>query len=95
MEIKFEADAVYQLPEGKYALIEIKLRINKIPQAEKSLLKFKDLIKTHNKNALKDKKHPLSMYREPSALIITCAMAPMSYTTNNGVKVIPIGCLRD
>ena len=90
-----EADAIYQLPDGKYALIEIKVGANRIPQAEESLLKFKALIQEHNKNALKDKKHPLVTYREPSALIIICATIPMAYTTNNGVKVVPIACLRD
>ena len=88
-----EADAVYQLPNGKYALIEIKVGANKIPQAEKSLLKFKSLIQEYNNNALKDKEHPLPTYREPSALIIICATAPMSYTTDNGVKIVPISCL--
>ncbi len=90
-----EADAIYQLPDGKYALIEIKVGANRIPQAEESLLKFKALIQEHNKNALKDKKHPLVTYREPSALIIICATIPMAYTTNNGVKVVPIACLHD
>ena len=88
-----EADAVYQLPNGKYALIEIKVGANKIPQAEKSLLKFKSLIQEYNNNALKDKEHPLPTYREPSALIIICATAPMAYTTDNGVKIVPISCL--
>lgn len=88
-----EADAVYQLPNGKYALIEIKVGASKIPQAEKSLLKFKSLIQEHNNNALKDKEHPVPTYREPSALIIICATVPMAYTTNNGIKIVPIGCL--
>ncbi len=90
-----EADAVYQFQDGKYALIEIKVGANKIPQAEQSLLKFKSLIQEHNKKALADKEHPLPTYREPSALIIICANAPMAYTTSNGVKVVPIGCLKD
>ncbi len=90
-----EADAVYQMPDGKYALIEIKVGANKIPQAEQSLLKIKILIQEYNKKALIDKDHPLPTYREPSALIIICANAPMAYTTSNGVKVVPIGCLKD
>ena len=40
-----EADAVYQLEDGRYALIEIKTGANKIPEAEKSLLKFRDITK--------------------------------------------------
>lgn len=36
-----------------------------------------------------------SQYREPDLLLIICANATMAYTTENGVKVIPIGCLKD
>lgn len=90
-----EVDAIYQLPDGKYALIEIKTGENKIPQAEESLLKFKDLIKEHNENATKNEDHPSAKYREPSALIIICATATMAYTTEKGVKVVPVGCLKD
>ena len=43
-----EADAVYQMADGKYALVEIKIGANKIPEAEKSLLKFKDVIQKYN-----------------------------------------------
>lgn len=90
-----EADAVYQLADGRYALIEIKTGANAIPAAEKGLLKFRDVIKKHNEEASADSKHPGVMYREPDLLIIICANAPMAYTTENGVKVIPFGCLRD
>ena len=90
-----EADAVYQSSDGKYALIEIKVGTNKIADAEKSLLRFKKVIQDHNEEALKNRKHPRPLYREPSALIIICATAPMAFTTENGVKVIPFGCLKD
>lgn len=90
-----EADAVYQRADGRYALIEIKTGASKIPSAEKSLLKFKKVIKEHNMASLANPEHPRATYREPDALIVICANAPMSYTTENGVKVIPIGCLRD
>ena len=90
-----EADAVYQTSDGKYALIEIKVGANKIPEAEKSLLRFKRVIQEHNKEALKNSEHPHPIYREPSALIVICGTAPMAFTTENGVKVIPIGCLKD
>lgn len=90
-----EADAIYQMEDGRYALIEIKTGANKIPEAEKSLLKFRDVIRTHNNDATKNSEHPRAVYREPSALIIICATAPMGYTTDNGVKIIPIGCLKD
>lgn len=90
-----EADAVYQMADGRYALIEIKTGVNKIPEAEKSLLKFWEVIRKYNQEALRNPEHPRAVYREPSALIIICATAPMGYTTDNGVKVVPIGCLKD
>ena len=49
----------------------------------------------HNEDANKKPEHPKATYREPDELIIICATAPMAYTTENGVRVIPIGCLRD
>ena len=90
-----EADAVYQLADGRYALIEIKTGANQIASAEKTLLKFRDVIRKHNENALSNEKHPKPMYREPSALIVICANAPIAYTTESGVRVVPYGCLKD
>lgn len=90
-----EADAVYQLEDGRYALIEIKTGVNKIPEAEKSLLRFKDIILKYNEKALEKEKHPRDVYKEPSALIMICANATMAYTTESGVRVVPVGCLRD
>lgn len=94
-DMGLEADAVYQMADGRYALIEIKTGSNKIPEAEKSLLKFREVIKKHNDNALKNSEHPKARYREPSALIVICANAVMGYTTENGVKIVPVGCLKD
>ena len=93
--IGLEADAVFQMPDGKYALIEIKTGMNSVPSAEKSLLKFKEVIRNHNEKVLANKDHPGVTYREPSQLILICGNAPMAYTTESGVKVIPVGCLRD
>lgn len=90
-----EADAVFQMPDGRYALIEIKTGTNAIPSAEKNLLKFSELIQSHNTKALEDPVHPGVCYRKPTRLIIICANAEMAYTTENGVKVIPVGCLRN
>ena len=94
-DMGMEADAVYQMEDGRYALIEIKTGANKIPDAEKSLLKFKEVIQKYNESALKNVDHPRTVYREPSALIVICANAPMAYTTERGVKIVPIGCLKD
>ncbi len=94
-DMGLEADAIYQAADGRYALIEIKLGVNRIPEAEASLLRFKKAISDHNRKALDNPDHPKTVYRDPAALIIICGNAPMAYTTNQGVKVIPIGCLRD
>ena len=94
-DMGLEADAVYQLADGRYALIEIKTGAGKIPEAEKSLLKFKEVIKKYNTEAQKYSQHLRAVYREPSALIVICATVPVGYTTENGVKIVPVGCLRD
>lgn len=94
-DMGLEADAIYQLEDGRYALIEIKLSSSRIGEAEKGLLKFKSLIQKYNEKAMKDSDHPRALYREPSAMIVICANAPMAFTLDSGVKVIPVGCLRD
>lgn len=94
-DMGLEVDVVYQMEDGRYALIEIKTGANRIPEAEKSLLKFREVIRRYNQQALKDSDHPRAVYREPSELIVICANAPMAYTTDQGVKIVPIGCLRD
>lgn len=90
-----EADAVLQLNDGRYALIEIKTGSNAVPAAEENLIKFNKVIREHNEKARLNEAHPGIEYREPSLLIIICGNAPMAYTTENGVKVIPVGCLKD
>lgn len=90
-----EADAIYQLADGRYALIEIKTGSSRIPEAEQSLLKFRDMIRVHNAEVRKNENHPRPLYREPSALIVICANAPMAFTTESGVMIVPVGCLKD
>ena len=94
-DMGLEADAVYQAADGRYALIEIKLGMSRIPEAEASLLRFKKAIEDHNQKALVNKDHPKPVYREPAALIVICGNAPMAYTTEKGIHIIPVGCLRD
>ena len=94
-DMGLEADAVYQAADGRYALIEIKLGANRIPEAEASLLRFKKAIADYNQKALANQNHPKPVYREPSALIVICGNAPMAYTTEKGIHIVPAGCLRD
>ena len=89
-----EIDAVYQLPDGRYALIEIKNSLARLGEAEKNLTKFKELIIEHNKKALENKEHPGVIYREPSAMVFVCANLDMAFTTESGIKIVPIGCLK-
>lgn len=88
-DLGLEIDAIYQMENGDYALIEVKTGTGKIDEAEKNLLKFKELIQEYNK------KHPHVPYRVPKSLIIICGTADMAYTLASGVKVVPIGCLKD
>ena len=83
-----EADAVLHLQNGKYALIEFKLGNSQIEEGASHLCKLKDLIKTYN---IKNPLHPLD---EPTLLIIITG-GDIAYKRNDGVYIIPIGCLKD
>ena len=83
-----EADAVLHLDDGRYALIECKLGSREIEDGAKHLLEIKRLITEKN---MTDKQIRL---REPDLLIVLTG-GEMAYTRDDGVKVIPIGCLRD
>lgn len=78
-----ECDNILKLDDGRYALVEIKLGSNHIEEAEKHLLKLKDLINA-NEPKLGD----------PSFMMIITG-TNLAYTTSNGVLVIPIGCLKN
>ena len=52
------------------------------------MLRLRELIKEHNE---KEKQCPL---REPDLLLVITG-GNMAYTREDGVKVIPIACLRD
>ncbi len=83
-----EADLVLHLDDGRYALIECKLGSNEIEEGSKHLLELKRLIQEHNKG---EKQVPL---REPDLLIILTG-GSMAYTRPDGVKIIPLACLKD
>ena len=88
-----EADAVFSLSDGRYALIEIKTGAGAVQDAEKGLLRFLEAIRKHNEEALRNHEHPKPVYREPDLLIVICANLKIAYTTENGIKAIPYGCL--
>lgn len=83
-----EADAVLHLEDGRYALIEIKLGQSEVDEGAKHLLKIEKLIKEHNKE---EKQVPL---RLPDLKIIITG-TQYGYKREDGVYVIPLGCLKD
>lgn len=83
-----EADLVLHLADGRYALIECKLGSFEIDDGAKHLLEIKRLINEHNKT---EKQVPL---REPDLLIILTG-GQMAYTRPDGVKVVPLACLKE
>lgn len=83
-----EADAVLHLDDGRYALIECKLGSREIEEGAKHLLEIRRLV------AEKNKTEKQSRLREPDLLIVLTG-GEMAYTREDGVKVVPIGCLRD
>ncbi len=83
-----EADFVLHLADGRYALIECKLGSCDIEEGSQHLLELKRLIQEHNKT---EKQVPL---REPDLLIVLTG-GQMAYTRSDGVKVIPLACLKD
>ena len=83
-----EADAVLHLEDGRYAVCEIKLGQSEIDKGAKNLLKLESLIRKHNEE---DPGNPLRM--PDLKLVITGT--EYGYRREDGVLVVPIGCLRD
>ena len=83
-----EADVVLHLDDGRYALIECKLGSNEIEEGAKHLLELNQLIKEHNQN---ERQMPI---REPDLLVILTG-GKMAYTRPDGVKIVPLGSLKD
>lgn len=76
-----EADAVLALDNGEYALIEFKLGDRQFDEAALHLLELRDLI---IKNNIK-----------PPRLLMIITATSMAYTRPDGIKVIPISCLKN
>ena len=74
-----EIDCVVHLNDGRYALIECKL--GKIENGVRNLLKVNKLIESNDQ------------VRNPTFLAVLTE-GNIAYTRKDGIKVIPIGCLR-
>lgn len=83
-----EADAVLHLEDGRYALIEFKLGRREIEDGAEHLKEIKHLVQEHNRT---EKQVRL---REPDLMIVITG-GEMAYTRPDGVKVIPLACLKD
>ena len=83
-----EADFVLHIDDLRYALIECKLGSQEIEDGASHLVELRDLVRQHNVT------EPQVPLREPDLMIVLTG-GKMAYTRPDGVKVIPIGCLRD
>jgi predicted AAA+ superfamily ATPase len=83
-----EADAVLHIEDGRYALIEFKLGSKEIEEGACHLLKIQELVREYNKT---ENQVPL---RDPDLLIVITG-GNMAYTRDDGVKIIPLACLKD
>lgn len=83
-----EADAVLHLSDGRYAIIECKLGSRDIDEGAKHLLELRSLIQRKNEEVGRD------VLRLPDLMIILTG-GEIAYSRPDGVKVIPIGVLRD
>ena len=83
-----EADAVLHLDDGSYALIECKLGSRDIEEGANHLIALKNLVEERIR---KEKQTSLRLLD----LLIILTGGELSYTRADGVKVIPLGCLKD
>lgn len=83
-----EADGVLHLNDGRYALIEFKLGESEIEKGAEHLTQIENLVKEYNK---KEKQCPMRL--PDLKLIITGTQ--YGYRRDDGVLVIPLGCLKD
>ena len=83
-----EADAVLHLADGRYALVECKLGSREIDDGAKHLLEIKELVEKKNEDDGQPK------LRMPDLLMVLTG-GEIAYTRTDGVKVVPVGCLRN
>lgn len=78
-----ECDAVVHLPNGKYGLVEVKIGGNDlISEGAESLKKLAATIDTEKMKA-------------PSFMMVLTGVGQYAYKREDGVLVVPIGCMKD
>ncbi|MDR1088484.1 MAG: DUF4143 domain-containing protein [Coriobacteriales bacterium] len=78
-ETELEADAVIQLPDNRWAALEVKLGTFEFDKAAENLIKLKGKIAEN--------------YPAPAFLGIVTASGGVAYTRDDGVLILPIDCL--
>ena len=78
----------FTFENAHFALIEFKLGSSEIEEGANHLIELRDLIREYNKY---EKQVPL---REPDLMMVITG-GQLAYTREDGVKVIPLACLRD
>lgn len=81
-----ECDHVIHFNNGKYGLIQTKLGSSGIEQGIQKLREIRDLIK--EKNKIK------KTIKEPDFMMVINGY-DIAYTTEDGIFIVPIGCLKD
>lgn len=76
-----EADAIVHLKDGRWGAIEMKMGSKEIEDAAENLKKLREKIN-------------LDKMREPSFLMILTG-TELAYRRQDGVNIVPIGCLKD
>lgn len=84
--VGLESDCILHLENGDYALFQFRLTMAGIEDGAQKLLKLKKVIGEARDNKGVEIKDPKFM------AVINCGK--IAYTRSDGVKVIPIGCLR-
>ena len=75
-----EADAIVHLKDGRWGAVEVKMGAKEIEEAAEHLKKLRDKVN-------------VDKMREPSFLmVLTCS--EFGYRRNDGVYIVPVGCLR-
>jgi predicted AAA+ superfamily ATPase len=78
-----EVDAVIEMPDGRWGAIEIKLSEEKVPQAEKSLLRLRDKVAAN----------PAAHNRRASFMAVLVGKGSFARKTPAGVYVVPLTSL--
>ena len=78
---KLKADIIVELFDGRWGAIEVKLGLKEVDEAAKNLIKLRGKINTKK-------------MQEPSFLMVLTG-GQYAYCREDGVLVVPLGCLKD